>query len=188
MDRNRWIPCAIILVLLAGCDLFGPSPKDVKAALEAVDRALESSARKGMKPEVHSEYINAADVTYTAGDRSTVHSMSFFLDTDTGAGSINGECVFSDYRDAPSGYTINSSFKYDFKEIKKSSIDDMYGSIDCSVRLAGGKISSLDASFSEDKDGVLIHSIKADGREVDMQKWEKAFQVIRSLHPGTLPR
>ncbi len=185
---RKWIPCAIILVLLTGCDLFGPSPKDVKAALEAVDRALESSATKGMKPEVHSEYINAADVTYTAEDRSTVHSMSFFVDTDTEAGSIKGECVFSDYRDAPSGYTINGSFKYDFREIKKSNIDDMYGRIDRSARLAGGKISSLDVSLSDDKDGVLSHSIKADGKEVYMQKWKKALQVIRSLHTGTLQR
>jgi hypothetical protein len=178
----------MLSLVLTGCDLMGPSQEDVKAAYGAVMRGLESSTRNNNKPEVHSEYANAADVTFKVPDNTTLHNMSVFLDTDDGSAHIKGDCTFTDYQDTASGYKINGTFNYEMNAFKNKGPEDMYGEMNLDVKLTGGKINSLVFIINKSKDGTIMRkSLKANGKELDLEKWQKAFEVIRTLNP-MLPR
>lgn len=177
-----------LLVALTGCDLLGPSIQDVKTALDAVGRAMETSTSSDIKPDIKSEYINAGNVTWKADDESTVHTMSIFIDTDKNTGNIKGDCSFSEYRDTPSGYTINGTFTYEIQNVKKSRPDDVYGDVHCAVSLTGGKIKTLDVKASRTKEGIVTNELLANGKKIDLEKWDKAFAVIKSLNPAMVPQ
>jgi hypothetical protein len=173
----------MLFVLLTGCELMGPSQEDVKGAYEAVLRGIQSSTKNNDKPEVHSMYANAADVTFKVPDNTTLHNISVFMDTDNGSAHIKGDCNFTDYVDTASGYKINGSVNYEVNAFKNKGPQDMYGEMNVDVKLTGGKINSLAVMVNKNKDGMLKKSLKANGKEIDLDKWEKAFEAIRTLNP-----
>lgn len=167
----------------AGCSLMGPSEEDIKAAYEAVLRGMEASTKNNDKPEIHSQYANAADVTFKVPDNSTLHNISIFLDTDDGSAHVKGDCTFTDYTDTASGYKINGVTKYEVNAYKNKGPEDMYGEVNMDVRLDGGKIKSLAFMINKNKDGTLKNSLKANGKKIDLDKWAKAFEAIKTLNP-----
>jgi hypothetical protein len=137
-----------LILILSGCDLLGPSPDEVRNALDAVARGVKSSTSADIKPDIHSEYVNKGELTYTSADGSTVHNMSIFIDTDTDVMKIRGDCSFNDYQDGRTGYKVNGEFSYSLDGIRKTGVEGMFGDIDCQVSLEGGKIRSIDMKLS----------------------------------------
>jgi len=174
---------AVILFPVSGCNLMGPSEEDVKNAYDAVLRGLNASVKKNDHPEVHSEYANAADVTFKVPDNSTLHNISVFIDTEDGSSHIKGDCTFTDYVDTASGYKINGTVDYEVNAFKNKGPEDMYGTMNCDVDLSGGKLKSFAIHIDKSKEGSMKKSMSANGKEIDLDKWEKAFDAIRTINP-----
>jgi hypothetical protein len=187
--RKGFFLLLVVAVLFpaGGCNLLGPSEEDVKGAYEAVLRGLDSSTKNNDKPEVHSEYVNAADVPFKVPDNTTLHNMSVFINTEDGSAHISGDCSFTDYVDTTSGYKINGTFAYEVNAFKNKGPEDMYGQMNCDVTLSGGKLNSFALHINKNKEGTMEKSMKANGKEIDLDKWQKAFDAIRTINP-LLPR
>jgi hypothetical protein len=174
---------AFILLPAGGCSLLGPSEEDVKNAYEAVLRGLHSSVKNNDNAEVHSEYVNAADITFKVPDNTTLHNISVFIDTEDGSSHIKGDCSFNDYVDTASGYKINGTVDYEVNAFKNKGPEDMYGQMNCDVTLSGGKLKSFAVHINKSKEGGMEKSMSANGKEIDLDKWEKAFDAIRTINP-----
>jgi hypothetical protein len=87
-------------LLLAGCGLMGPTPQDVKKALEAVGSGLKDSDQ--YNPQINAEYSNAADITAVAPDGSVANRAKLYIDS-AHALIIRGECTFANYKESTSG-------------------------------------------------------------------------------------
>ncbi len=175
---RRVIFVVLFVGMLSGC---GPSPKEVMSAIDALDRGFDATMKDGVKPEVHSEYINKADVTYTSEDKTIVHNMVLFFDTDTEELKVTGDCTFTDYQDATSGYTVNGTMKYTVYGDTKANDDSMYGDVDSRFSFDGGKIKELNFTVSSSEGGVEKYTMTANGKKIDIESWDKMFNMFDSL-------
>ena len=100
----KMLAAVLVVSFLTGCNLFGPSEKEVKEALEAVFRAFEDSTRQN-EPEVRNVYSNAADFIFQNDEESLIHEMSVLFDE--GKLSVTGNCMMTDHEDSVSQYFIS---------------------------------------------------------------------------------
>jgi hypothetical protein len=180
----------MMLIFLAGCDFFGPSQRDVQSALDAVGRGIEYSTSDKLKPEIHTTYANAADATFRTDDHSIIHTISFLIDKENGSATFKGDCNFSGYSDVVSGYRINGNFSYDMNIINKNTgipHEEMFGKMKCKLSLSGGRISTLDLLIIRKENGLFDNKLIANGKKIDLDKWDKAISIIRFMNPAMAP-
>lgn len=164
---------------LSGCNLFGPSEKEVKQAMEAVFRAFEESTRQD-NPEVRNAYSNAADLIFENEQASLLHEMSVLVDE--GELSVTGNCAISDHEDPFSNYLISGELSYEMTFRKDRSRDIGSGTMSGELTLAGGEIQSLEFSFDLGDGGELENFLViANGKNIDFAREEKAFNFLRGL-------
>jgi hypothetical protein len=184
---SAWL---LLLFFLTGCDLLGPSPEDVRTALDAVGRGIEYSTSDRLKPEIHAMYANAADATFRTDDHSITHNISFLVDQKKGSATFKGDCNFSGYSDASTGYRINGIFSYNMNIVNKRSgipHEEMFGKMQCRLSLSGGRISTLDLSIVRKENGLFDNHLVANGKKIDLDKWDKAIGIIRFMNPAMAP-
>ena len=63
IDWGKGLAAVLVFSFLTGCNLFGPSEKEVKEAMDAVFRAFEESTSQD-EPEARNVYSNAADFIF----------------------------------------------------------------------------------------------------------------------------
>jgi len=180
----KMLTAVLVFSFLTGCNLFGPSEKDVKAALEAIFRSFEESTRQN-EPEVRNVYSNAADFIFQNDEESILHEMSVLFDE--GKLSVTGNCVLTDHEDSASKYYISGEMAYKVIFRKGNSRDVDSGTMSGELTLSGGKIQTIEFSFSVGNRGELADfMITADGKNIDFTREEKAFNLFRELS-GRLP-
>jgi len=169
----------LVFSFLTGCNLFGPSEKEVKNALEAIFRAFEDSTQQN-EPEVRNVYSNAADFIFKNDEESLIHEMSVLFDE--GKLLITGNCVITDHEDAVSNYHISGELDYKVTFRQGNSQDVDSGTISGELTLEGGKVQTLEFSFNlGNMDEMEAFLVTADGKNIDFAKEEKAFNLLREL-------
>lgn len=169
----------LIFSFLTGCNLFGPSEKEVKHALEAIFRAFEDSTQQN-EPEVRNVYSNAADFIFKNDEESLIHEMSVLFDE--GKLLVTGNCVITDHEDAISNYYISGvlDYKVTFRQGNSRDVDS--GTISGELTLAGGKVQTLEFSFDLGNRGEMEgFLVTANGKNIDFAREEKAFNLLREL-------
>ncbi|MEJ2167996.1 MAG: hypothetical protein P8X90_20925 [Desulfobacterales bacterium] len=175
----KMLAVVIIFSFLSGCNLFGPSEKDVKHALEAIFRVFEDSTRQD-EPEVRNVYSNAADVIFRNDEESLIHEMSVLLDE--GKMLVTGNCVITDHEDAFSKYLISGELDYRVTFRQGNSRDVDSGTMSGELTLAGGKVQTLEFSFNLGSRGEMVDFlVTANGKNIDFAREEKAFNFLRGL-------
>lgn len=171
---------AIVCIgLLTGCNLFGPSKKDVEQALEAVFRAFEMSTTEN-EPEYKNMYVNAADAVFRNDDESLIHEMSLLMDE--GKVSVTGYCVMADYEDSDSKYILSGELVYEVIYSKRNTRHGGSGTMSGELSLAGGKVQFLDFSFTMGDSGELEEfEIYADGKSVDFSEDQDPYSLFMAL-------
>lgn len=172
---------AALCILLAGCGLMGPTPMDVKKALEAVGNGLKDSGQ--YNPQFSAEYSNAADISAVAPDGSVANKAKVYIDS-AHALIIHGECTFANYKEATTGYVLNGAVTYKFEEIKKDDPQAMIGNIACDVAMTGGKVESLKVTIVKGKEGPAVTEIYANGKKFDIEGWENAMGMLKAIAPN----
>ena len=169
----------LFLSFLTGCNLFGPSKKDVKQALEAVFRAFEISTSQN-EPEVQNMYSNAADVIFKNDDESLIHELSLLFDE--GKLSVTGNCVITDYQDSISQYNLSGELAYEVTYRQSNASGGGSGSMTGELTLSGGKVQYIDFSFVMAENGALEEFlINANGKDIDLANEENAYSLFRAL-------
>ena len=177
--RIKMLTAVLFLSFLTGCNLFGPSKKDVKQALEAAFRAFEISTTQN-EPEYHNMYTNAADVIFKNNDESLIHELSLLIDE--GKVSVTGNCVFSDYIDSISQYNLSGNLAYDITFSQRNAAGAGSGSMTGDLSLSGGKVQFMEFSFIVAENGELSEFlVNADGKDVDLANEENAYSLFRAL-------
>ena len=172
----KMLAAALVVSFLTGCNLFGPSEKEVKEALEAVFRAFEDSTRQN-EPEVRNVYSNAADFIFYNNDESLMHEMSVLFDE--GKLSVNGNCVITDHEDSISQYFISGELAYEVTFRQGSSGDVSSASMSGELTLSGGKVQTIEFSFNIGNRGDLADFlITADGKKMEFAKEDRAFNLF----------
>ena len=165
--------------LLTGCNLLGPSKKDVKQALEAVFRAFEDSTTEN-EPEYKNMYTNAADATFRNDDESLVHELSVLMDE--GKVSVTGACTMTDYEDADSKYVLSGDLYYEVTYSQKNARHGGAGTMSGELEMTGGKVQFLDFSFTMDDDGELEEfELYVDGKSVDFSDDQDPYSLFLAL-------
>ena len=165
--------------VLTGCNLFGPSKKDVKQALEAVFRTFELSATQN-EPEYKNMYSNAADAVFRNDDESLIHELSLMIDE--GKVLVNGNCVITDFEDSISKYTLSGELFYEMTYHQNGPASGGFGSMTGELSLSGGKVQFIDFSFSTMENGELAEfMISADGKEVDLTEDKNPYDLFSAL-------
>jgi hypothetical protein len=169
----------LIISLLTGCNIFGPSEKEVKKALEAVFRAFEESTQQN-EPEVHNVYSNAADFIFKNDEESLIHEMSVVFDE--GKLSVTGNCVLTDHEDSVSQYFISGELAYEVAFRNANSRDVDAGTMSGEITFSGGKVHTIEFSFDFGNRGELADFlVTANGKNVDFAREDKAFNLFREL-------
>ena len=182
--RIKRLAAILIFSFLTGCNLFGPSEKEVKEAMDAVFRAFEESTSQD-EPEARNVYSNAADFIFQNQDESLVHEMSVLFDE--GKLSITGSCVLNDYEDSLSQYYISGALDYKVIIRKGGSTSVGTGSMSGEITLSGGRVQTMEFSFDIGSQGELENFlISANGKNVEFGQDAKAFSLFREL-TGRLP-
>jgi hypothetical protein len=180
----KMLAAVFVFSLLTGCNLFGPSEKEVKEALEAVFRAFDDSTGQN-EPEVRNVYSNAADFIFQNDDESIIHEMSVLFDE--GKLSVTGNCVITDHADSVSQYSISGELDYKVTLKKGRSMDVGTGSMSGELTLSGGKVHSIEFSLNLGNTGEYTDFlITANGKNIDFAKEDEAFNLFRELS-GRLP-
>ena len=175
----KLIAAILILLILSGCNLFGPSKKDVKQALEAVFRAFEVSTSES-EPDVRNVYSNAADVVFRNDDESLIHEFSFM--SDEGKVSISGNCVMTEYVDSVSQYNLSGELAYEMTFNQRTAANAGAGSMTGDLSLTGGKVRYIEFSFTRAKNGNLeSFRVNANGKDVDLSREDNAYGIFRAL-------
>ena len=171
------------ICFLTGCNLFGPSKKDIEQALEAVFRAFEVSTTEN-EPEYSNMYANAADAIFKNDDESLIHEMSLLIDE--GKISVSGNCVMTDYKDPDSPYILSGELDYEVAFHGRNS-PNAAGSMSGELSFSGGKVQFIDFSFIMAENGELEEFlINADGKDVDFAEENNSYELFRALS-GRLP-
>jgi len=169
----------ICICVLAGCNLFGPSKKDVKQALEAVFRTFDKSTVQN-EPEFKNVYSNAADAVFRNDDESLIHELSLMVDE--GKVLVNGNCVITDYEDSISKYTLSGELIYEMTYSQSNQANGEFGSMTGELELTGGKVQFIDFSFSTAENGDFEEfMISADGKDVDLSEDKNPYDLFRAL-------
>jgi hypothetical protein len=169
----------ICICFLSGCNLFGPSKKDVKQALEAVFRAFEISTTEN-EPEYQNMYSNAADAIFKNDDESLIHELSLLIDE--GKVSVSGNCVISDYEDSISKYILSGELAYEVIYSERNSAQGGAGSMTGELALSGGKVQYIDFSFIMAENGRMEKFlINADGKDIDFADEKNPYSLFRAL-------
>ena len=182
--RIKRLAAILIFSFLTGCNLFGPSEREVKEAMTSVFRAFEDSTSQ-YEPEVSNVYSNAADFTFRNEDESLIHEMSVLFDESSL--SITGSCVLTDYEDSNAQYYISGALDYKVTIKKGRSRDVGSGSMSGELTFAGGKVQTIEFSFDIGSQGEMENFlISANGKNVEFNQDEKAYSLFREL-TGRLP-
>lgn len=175
----KMLAVVLIFSFLSGCDLFGPSEKDVKHALEAIFRAFEDSTQQD-QPEVRNVYSNAADFIFRNEEESLIHEMSVLIDE--GKIMVTGNCVITDHEDPVSKYNISGQLDYHVTFRQGNSQEVGSGTMNGELTLAGGKVQTLEFSFNLGNRGEMEDFlVTANGKNIDFAREEKAFNFLREL-------
>jgi len=173
------LAAVLFLYFLTGCNLFGPSKKDVKQALEAVFRTFETSTTQN-EPEYQNMYANAADVIFKNDDESLIHEMSLLIDE--GKVSVAGNCVMTDYADSISQYSLSGELAYEVTYRQGDASGGGFGSMTGELSFSGGKVQFIDFSFITAENGELEEFlINANGKDIDLADEESAYGLFRAL-------
>jgi hypothetical protein len=174
----------VCIGFLTGCNLLGPSKKDVQQALEAAFRAFEVSTTQN-EPEYKNMYTNAADAVFRNDDESLVHELSLLIDE--GKISVTGNCVMTDYEDAISPYILSGELAYEVTYNQKNARRGGAGSMTGELTMSGGKIQFIDFSFVMAENGQLEEfEIYADGKNIDFADDQNPYSLFKALS-GRLP-
>jgi len=169
----------ICISVLTGCNLFGPSEKDVKKALEAVFRSFELSTAQN-EPEFTNLYSNAADAIFRNDDESLIHELSLMIDE--GKVSVNGNCVMTDYEDSISKYTLSGELFYEMTYRQSNPANSGSGSMTGELALTGGKVQFIDFSLSTAENGELAEfEINADGKDITFTEEKSPYEMFQAL-------
>ena len=169
----------VCIGFLTGCDLFGPSKKDVQQALDAVFRAFEESTTQN-EPEYKNMYTNAADAIFKNDDESLIHELSLLIDE--GKVSVTGNCVMTDYEDSFSQYILSGELAYEVIYNQKNGGRDGSGSMVGELSMSGGKVQFIDFSFILAENGALEEfEISADGKDVDFADDQNPYSLFKAL-------
>lgn len=167
------------ICFLSGCNLFGPSKKDVNQAMEAVFRTFENSTTQN-EPEFQNVYSNAADAVFTNDDESLIHELSLMVDE--GEVSVSGNFVMTDFEDSISQYILSGELSYEFTYNQRNASNWGFGSMTGELTLSGGKLQYIDFSFSTAKNGNLKEFlIKADGKAVNFADQADPFDLFKAV-------
>ena len=169
----------VCMFFLTGCNLFGPSKKDVNQALEAVFRTFENSTTQN-EPEFRNGYTNAADAVFKNDDESLVHIMSLMVDE--GKFLVSGSCTFTDYKDSISQYILSGELAYEFVYPQNNAGRGGFGSMVGEFTLASGKLQYIDFSFNQAENGKLSEFlINADGKAIDFADETNPYDLFTAL-------
>jgi len=169
----------VCIGFLTGCNLLGPSKKDVQQALEAVFRAFEVSTTQN-EPEYTNMYTNAADATFRNDDESLVHELSLLIDE--GKVSVTGNCVMTDYQDVISPYILSGELEYEVTYDQRNAGRTGVGSMTGELTMSGGKIQFIDFSIIMAENGQLEEfEINADGENIDFSDDQNPYSLFKAL-------
>ena len=175
----KLLAALICIGFLTGCNLFGPSKKDVEQALEAVFRAFEVSTTEN-EPEYKNMYTNAADAVFRNDDESLIHELSLIMDE--GKVSVTGYCVMTDYEDSVSQYVLSGELAYEVTYSQRNARRGGTGSMTGELSMAGGKVQFLDFSFTLAENGQLEEfEIYVDGKNVDFSDEQDPYSLFLAL-------
>ena len=174
----------VLILSVYGCAFLGPSEADVLTALEASMRSFQASMLKE-NLELHEEYANAVDLAFINGDRSLLHNMSVMLKDKKVF--ISGECIFAEYKDTETKYHINGNISYHLKFPRNFNPKAGSGKVTCKVILKGGRVENLEYFFTINPNGVFDEfAVTANGKKLDMRKYQKELNFIKFMQPLTL--
>lgn len=174
----------ILILGIYGCTFLGPSEADVLTALEASMRSFQASMVKE-NLELHEEYANAVDLAFINGDRSLLHNMSVMLKDKKVF--ISGECIFAEYEDTQTKYHINGNISYHLKFPRNFNPKAGSGKVTCKIILKGGRVEKLEYFFNINTNGVFDElAVTANGKNIDMKKYQKELNFIKFMQPLTL--
>ena len=169
----------VCIGFLTGCNLLGPSKKDVQQALEAVFRAFEVSTTQN-EPEYKNMYTDAADAIFKNDDESLIHEMSLLIDE--GKILVTGNCVMTEYEDSISQYILSGELEYEVTYSQRNARRGGTGSMTGELTMSGGKIQFIDFSFIVAENGQLEEfEIYADGKNIDFTDDENPYSLFKAL-------
>jgi hypothetical protein len=172
---------AVVLGLscLVGCNLGGPSQKEVTAALDAAMRAFTESV-EGKTPEVENAYSNALDLIFRNDDESLIHHMNVLVnDEDV---TVYGDCEIEEFQDYNSDYLVSGKLVYELLFPKNSFPDTGFGIMEGELILSGGKVETIEFSLSVDEEGQLEEFlISANGKDIDLSQQESMYNLFRQI-------
>jgi hypothetical protein len=168
----------VSIFCLAGCNLGGPSEKEVVQALDAAMRAFADSVEE-KTPEVEESYSNAVDLVFRNDDESLIHQMNVLLnDEDV---TVYGDCKISEYEDYDTEYLISGKLVYELL-FPRGRSDAGFGIMEGELTLIGGKVETIEFSLSTDEDGDLEEfQISANGKEIDLTQEESMYNLFRQI-------
>ena len=160
-----------------GCRFYGPSDKEVFKAMEAVMRGFESSMNQETL-EIDNAYANAVDAVFRNEDDSVVTNMTVFMNE--GVFHVYGNCIFSDYQDASSDYLMNGELVYNIKYRGKFNAEAGFGEMSCAAELSGGKIETLEFSFTIDERGRMEEFlVSANDTDIEIKKEKNLYDLFK---------
>ncbi len=172
---------AVVLSLccLAGCNLGGPSKKEVTAALDAAMRAFSESVEE-KTPEVENAYSNALDLIFRNDDNSLIHHMNVLVsDEDV---TVYGDCEIEEYEDYDSEYRISGKLVYELLFPRNSFPSAGFGIMEGELTLSGGKVQTIEFSLSVDEDGQLEEFlVSANGKDIDLSEQDSMYNLLRQI-------
>lgn len=184
MKKYLFFFALIVLVVIAvgGCRLTGPSDQEVFEAMQAVMRGFQASMDQDTL-EINDTYANAADGVFRNDDESVITNIAFIMNEDSL--QVYGNSTFSEYEDDYSDYFFSGEFSYNMKAIRARRGSSWYGDMDCNVELSGGKIETLEFTFSVDEDGVIgEYLITANEVEIDLTKEDNLLDILDRFGRG----
>ncbi len=177
--RKTFFILLTICVFFYGCGDY-LSEKDIKRAVYTVMRGFEASV-KDDDPEVSNQYQNAADIKFTVDDGAIENEMSIMVRDDRSV-ELSGSVLLSDYTDSYSGYSVEGELLYVCeRDAQLITVCD----IECDVVLTGGKVETLQFALEMDSpQSASFASITANGKEIELNKYDNILEIIRKFSPG----
>ena len=170
---------ALSLFFLTGCNLGGPSKKEVTAALDAAMRAFTESVEE-KTPEVENAYSNALDLIFRNDDQSLVHHMNVLVsDEDV---TLYGDCDLEEYQDYDSDYLISGKLVYELLFPRSGFPNAGFGIMEGELTMSGGKVETIEFSLSVDEDGQLEEFlVSANGKDIDLSEQDSLYNLLNQI-------
>ena len=169
---------AVSLFFLAGCNLGGPSKKEVTLALDAAMRAFSESVEE-KTPEVENAYSNAIDLIFRSDDESLLHHVNVLVsDEDV---TVYGDCEIEEYQDYDSDYLVSGKLVYELL-FTRGGPSSGFGIMEGELTMSGGKVETIEFSLSVNEDGELEEFlISANGKYIDMSEQDNMYNLLRQI-------